>query len=49
MQYAHRLLICGDVLGSFDALFKRCDALNKSKAGPFDMIFVAGGAWERGA
>jgi hypothetical protein len=38
-----RLLIAGDVFGEFPALFKRCDTLNKSKAGPFDMILVAGG------
>ena len=35
-----RLLICGDVLGQFDALFKRVAALHKSKAGPFDMLLV---------
>ena len=38
-----RLLIAGDVLGQFGPLFKRCEALNKSKAGPFDLILVAGG------
>lgn len=35
-----RLLICGDVLGQFEALFKRVTALHKSKAGPFDMLLV---------
>ena len=39
---ASKILICGDVLGDFAALFKRVTALNASKAGPFDMLLVAG-------
>ena len=37
-----RLLIAGDVLGQFDALWKRVKLLNESKAGPFDLVLVAG-------
>ena len=37
-----RLLVAGDVLGDFGVLWRRAKALNASKAGPFDLILVAG-------
>jgi|MDSY01.1.fsa_nt_gb hypothetical protein len=42
MPTAKRLLIAGDVLGNFGVLWRRAKALNESKAGPFDLILVAG-------
>eukprot|EP00271_Cylindrocystis_brebissonii_P005852 TRINITY_DN1818_c0_g2_i1.p1 TRINITY_DN1818_c0_g2~~TRINITY_DN1818_c0_g2_i1.p1 ORF type:complete len:179 (+),score=32.51 TRINITY_DN1818_c0_g2_i1:34-537(+) len=36
-----RVLLCGDVLGRLDQLFKRVTAVNKSN-GPFDCIFAVG-------
>ncbi|KAL9670700.1 hypothetical protein QQ045_008258 [Rhodiola kirilowii] len=38
---APRILLCGDVLGRLDQLYKRFAAVNKS-AGPFDAILCVG-------
>jgi hypothetical protein len=39
---ATKVLISGDVDGKFDAVFKRVAALNKSNAGPFDVLLCVG-------
>lgn len=36
-----RILLCGDVLGRLNQLFKRVQSVNKS-AGPFDALFCVG-------
>ncbi|KAA3477186.1 zinc finger CCCH domain-containing protein 64 [Gossypium australe] len=36
-----RILLCGDVLGRLNQLFKRVNSVNKS-AGPFDALFCVG-------
>ncbi|KAI4344517.1 hypothetical protein L6164_011734 [Bauhinia variegata] len=38
---APRILLCGDVLGRLNQLFKRVSSVNKS-AGPFDALFCVG-------
>uniref|UniRef100_A0A2P2JC73 Uncharacterized protein MANES_03G034200 n=2 Tax=Rhizophora mucronata TaxID=61149 RepID=A0A2P2JC73_RHIMU len=38
---APRILLCGDVLGRLNQLFKRFQSVNKS-AGPFDVLFCVG-------
>jgi hypothetical protein len=37
-----KVLVCGDVKGRLDAVFARVQALNKSKHGPFDVLFCVG-------
>jgi hypothetical protein len=37
-----KVLICGDVNGDFSTLLARTNALMKSKAGPFDAMFIVG-------
>lgn len=37
-----KVLISGEVDGKFGALFKRVEAVNKSAAGPFDVLFCTG-------
>jgi hypothetical protein len=37
-----KVLVCGDVKGRFDAVFARVQALNKTKHGPFDVLFCVG-------
>ncbi|KAF7271867.1 hypothetical protein GWI33_015343 [Rhynchophorus ferrugineus] len=36
-----KILLCGDVEGKFDALFKRVDTIN-NKSGPFDLLLCVG-------
>ncbi|KAK4257789.1 hypothetical protein QN277_007329 [Acacia crassicarpa] len=38
---APRILLCGDVMGRLNQLFKRVSSVNKS-AGPFDVLFCVG-------
>lgn len=44
---ARRSLVCGDVNGQFDAVFKKVASLNASKSGPFDMLLCVGNFFER--
>lgn len=37
-----KVLLCGDVGGRLEALFKRVVTLNASAAGPFDMVLCCG-------
>lgn len=37
----HCRLLCGDVEGRFQTLFKRVEAIN-AKSGPFDMLLCVG-------
>ncbi|XP_023021689.2 CWF19-like protein 1 [Leptinotarsa decemlineata] len=41
MTDKQKILVCGDVEGKFDALFKRIEAIIK-KSGPFDMLLCVG-------
>lgn len=42
---ASKVLLAGDCLGGFEALFKRVAAVN-SKKGPFDLLFCVGQFFE---
>eukprot|EP01001_Neometanema_parovale_P003706 NODE_1493_length_1712_cov_104.031466_g1416_i0.p1 GENE.NODE_1493_length_1712_cov_104.031466_g1416_i0~~NODE_1493_length_1712_cov_104.031466_g1416_i0.p1 ORF type:complete len:518 (-),score=97.83 NODE_1493_length_1712_cov_104.031466_g1416_i0:72-1625(-) len=37
-----KVLVAGDVEGKFDTLYARVETVNKSKAGPFDVLFCVG-------
>jgi hypothetical protein len=44
---AVKVLLAGDCLGGFDALFKKVAAVN-SKNGPFDLLLCVGQFFEEG-
>lgn len=37
-----KVLVCGDIDGEFDILFKRINTLQASAHGPFDILFCSG-------
>ncbi|XP_018563019.1 CWF19-like protein 1 homolog isoform X2 [Anoplophora glabripennis] len=41
MSDKQKILLCGDVEGKFDTLFKRVESINK-KSGPFDILLCVG-------
>ncbi|KAF2071063.1 hypothetical protein CYY_007617 [Polysphondylium violaceum] len=41
-----KILVCGDVGGSYQQLFKRIETVNKSNAGPFQILLCVGSFFE---